>query len=45
MPLMLFDDDDRLPSPGGPRFRVLVLLPAFLKRLIERLRRRLFGGA
>jgi hypothetical protein len=38
---MLFDDDQP-PGPGGPRFRVF--LPAFLKRLIERLRRWI-GGA
>ena len=45
MPLLLFDDDDQPPGPAASRFRVLVLLPDSLKRLIERIRRRLLGGA
>ena len=44
MPLTISDQDQQPDRADGSRFRVIVYLPAFLERLIERLRRR-FGGA
>ena len=41
---LTLSDQDQTDRAGGSRFRVIVYLPAFLERLIERLRRR-FGGA
>jgi hypothetical protein len=37
-------EEDQPTLPNATRFRVIVLLPAFIERLIEKLRQR-FGGA
>jgi len=45
MPLVILADEDRQAAPNGPRLRVIVLVPEFAERLIERLIRLLTGGA
>jgi len=39
MPLVILADEDQPALPNGPHFRVVVLVPEFIKRLIEKLRR------
>ena len=45
MPIVIFTDEDQPPAPDEPHFRVVVLVPEFVKRLIGRLVRLLTGGA
>jgi hypothetical protein len=39
------ETDERDERADGPRFEVFVDLPKWLERLLEKLSRRLFGGA
>jgi hypothetical protein len=45
MCLTILSEEDEKARADGPRFQVFVDLPEWLERLIEKLSRRLFGGA